>query len=207
MEHTVTGPTLGDFFLEAAFTGYKRFKSPGFTIGNTDYNAGTIVLQKQSTELKEVSVTAIKPFVEHQFDKTIVNVENSIVNAGSTVMEILQRSPGIIVSVDDYIRLKGKPGTVVMIDGKPSLLSSDALASMLRGMPSNAVSKIEIITNPSAKYEAEGNAGIINIILKRDKRTGTNGNISGSFGEGRYAKASAGFSLNHRNSHWNYYIN
>jgi iron complex outermembrane receptor protein len=197
----------GDYFLRVVFTGYQKFSGPVFSLNEKEYNIGEIVLEKQSTQLKEVSVTAIKPFVEHQFDKTIVNVENSIVNAGSTALEVLKRSPGVVVDPNESIRLKGKAGTIIMIDGKPSPLSSEALANMLNGMPSSAISKIEIITNPSAKYDAEGNAGVINIILKRDKQAGSNGNVNASFGEGRYEKASAGFGLNYRNTKWSLYVN
>src|SRR5436189_3251989 len=122
-------------------------------------------------------------------------------------MEVLKRSPGVIVDQDESIRLKGKPGVVIMIDGKPSPLSAEALASMLNGLPSSAISKIEIITNPSAKYDAEGNAGIINIVMKKNKQAGMSGNVNGSFGEGRYEKVSAGFGLNYRNPKWTLYLN
>ncbi len=196
----------GDYFLRVIFTGYQKFTGPFFSLDKKDFYAGEIMLKKQTTQLKEVSVTAIKPFVEHQFDKTIVNVENSIVSAGSSALEVLKRSPGVVVDPNENIRLKGKTGTVIMIDGKPSPLSGEALANMLNGMPSSAISKIEIITNPSAKYDAEGNAGIINIVMKRDKQAGTNGNINAGYGEGRYEKVSAGFGLNYRNSKWTLYL-
>lgn len=197
----------GKYFLRAVYTGFQKYNGDVFTVDESAVHTGEVRLQKQARELKEVSVYAIKPFVEHQFDKTIVNVENSIVNAGATALEVLRRSPGVIVDPDESIRLKGKPGVVVMIDGKQTHLSSEALAAMLNGMPSSSVSRIEIITNPSAKYDAEGSAGIINIILKKNRQNGLNGNVSLSAGAGRYEKAGAGFSLNYRKSKWNMYLN
>ncbi len=194
----------GTYFLQAALVGYSRYSGPVIEV-NAAHDAGSIIMKKAGTDLKEVNITVIKPFVEHRFEKTIVNVENSIVNAGSSAMEVLQRSPGVIIGQADDIMLKGRSGTVVMIDGKPSPLSGEALAAMLRALPANAVSKIELITNPSAKYDAEGNAGIINIIMKKNSGSGTSGSLNASAGTGRYGKASAGFSLSHRNEKWNLY--
>jgi hypothetical protein len=114
-------------------------------------------------------VTAKKPFIEQQIDKTIVNVENSVVSAGNTAIEILEKSPGVTVDKDGNISLKGKQNVMVMLDGKPTYMSSSDLANMLRNMQSTQLDKIEIMTNPPAKYDAAGNAGVINIRLKKIK--------------------------------------
>ncbi|MBK7871030.1 MAG: TonB-dependent receptor [Saprospiraceae bacterium] len=140
-------------------------------------------------------------------DKLIVNVENSIVSAGSSALEVLQRSPGVIVDQNDNISLRGRQGVIIMIDGKPTQLGSQELANMLRGMASSTIEKIEIITNPSAKYDAAGNAGIINIRMKKDQRVGTNGNFSASVGYNDYWRANTALSLNYRNRKWNLFGN
>lgn len=197
---------VGTYFLQALYVGYQKYYGRMFELQAQDFDAGAIQLLSESKQLKEISVVAIKPFIEHQFDKTIVNVENSIVNAGSTAMEILSRAPGVMIAQDESILLKGKSGTLIMIDGKPSVLAGDALVTYLRSIPSASLSKIEIITNPSAKYDAAGTGGIINIILKKDKRQGTNGTLSGSYGQGIYAKASAGLNVNYRNRNWNLFF-
>ncbi|WP_040300643.1 TonB-dependent receptor, partial [Arcticibacter svalbardensis] len=132
-----------------------------------------VTLKTDSKELKEVTVTVQKPLIERQGDKLIINVENSSVSAGSTALEVLQKAPGITLDKDDNVALKGKGGVLIMIDGKPTYLSSADLASMLRNMQSNEIEAIEIISNPSARYEAEGKSGIINIRLKKNKNYGT----------------------------------
>lgn len=199
----------GDYLISIAHASYKKYFSGTLIIDekNTSINSGEIVMEKEVGQLKEVTVQAQKPFIERQLDKTVINVENSIVSAGSTVMEVLERSPGVVIDRNDNISLKGKQGVIIMINGKPSGIAGSDLANYLRALPSTAISKIEIITNPSAKYDAAGNAGIINIIMKKDQRMGTNGTITTSYGQGTYPKAGAGFTLNHRNKKINIFGN
>ncbi|QMU30436.1 TonB-dependent receptor [Adhaeribacter radiodurans] len=159
---------------------------------------GVINLSERATTLKEVDVVGKKPFIEQQFDKTVLNVENSITAAGNTVLEVLEKAPGVNVDQNDNISMRGRPGVIVMIDGKRVPMSGTELANMLRGLSANSVEKIDLITNPSAKYEAAGNAGIIDIRLKKDKRMGTNGTLTSSFGHGKYEKSNQGVQVNHR---------
>ncbi len=166
-----------------------------------------IKLRGNNAQLKEVAVVAQKPFIEVHADKLVVNVENSIVSAGSSVLDVLQRSPGVTVDQNDNISLKGKQGVTVMIDGRIVPVSAADLANMLKSMPSNSVDKIEIISNPSAKYDAAGTAGIINIKTKKDKAMGLNGSINGSYGQGIYPKENAGFNVNYREKKLNVYLN
>lgn len=116
--------------------------------------------------------------MEVRADKTILNVEGTINAVGNDAMELLRKSPGIMIDKDDNISLAGKNGVQVYIDGKPSPLSGTDLANFLKSMQSSQIEAIEIITNPSAKYEAAGNAGIINIRLKKNKSFGTNGSVN-----------------------------
>jgi len=158
-----------------------------------------LTLSGSSIGLKEVTVTAQKPLIERRPDRTILNVDNSILASGSTALEVLERAPGVIVTQNDAISLRGRQGVIVMIDGKPNPMSGADLANFLRALPSNSIDRIEIITNPSAKYDAAGNAGIIDIRLKKDQNLGTNGSLSASYGQGVYPKTGTGLTLNHRN--------
>jgi hypothetical protein len=164
---------------------------------------GSITVEKTAEKLQEVVIEKKKPFIERKLDKLIVNVENSIASAGSSVLEVLQRSPSVMVNDDSGINLKGKSGVVVMIDGKPSPLSGADLITYLKSIPASNIQTIEIISNPSARYDAAGNAGIINIKFKKDKNQGFNGSATIAYGQGIYAKPSANTSLNYRNKKWN----
>ena len=140
-------------------------------------------------------------------DRIVVNVESSIISAGSSALDVLERSPGVTLDQNDAVSLRGKAGVIIMIDGKPSALTGADLANYLRGLPSNAIERIEIITNPSAKYDAAGNAGIIDIRMKKDQRLGVNGTLTASYGQGIYPKANAGATFNYRNKKINLFGN
>lgn len=159
---------------------------------------GKIRLFDSATELNEVIVKAQKPLIEVQTDKTIFNVEGSINATGSDALELLRKSPGVVVDGSDNILLQGKTGVRIYIDGKPSPLSRTELSAYLRSLQSTEINAIEIITNPSAKYEAEGNAGIINIRLKKDKRFGLNTTLNLGASYGVYPKTNNSISFNHR---------
>jgi len=190
----------GTYLLSIRTIGYKTTYSNLITVSQDHQQiaVNTIQLQHNISQLSEVTVQAKKPFIEQQADRTVINVNSSIVSAGSTALEVLSRSPGVVVGQDDNISMKGKQGVIVMIDDKQTYLSATDLANLLRGMPANSIDKIELITNPSAKYDAAGSAGIINIKLKKDERYGTNGTFTFSDGQGRYNTLHSGLSLNYR---------
>lgn len=171
----------------------------------SDEVIGTLTVKTTTEKLKEVVVEKKKPFIERKLDKLVVNVENSIAATGSTLLEVLQRSPGVMVNEDSGLNLKGKSGVIIMIDGKPSPLSGVDLISYLKSIPASNIQTIEIISNPSARYDAAGNAGIINIKFKKDKSQGLNGSTTLSYGQGVYAKPSVNTSLNYRNKKWNFF--
>ncbi len=157
--------------------------------------------------LQQVNVKAQKPFIEMQNDKIVVNVESSPVAAGNSALELLAKSPGVTVDNHNRIALRGKQGVLVMIDGKQSYLSAEEIARMLETMPAANIEKIEIILNPSAKYDAAGNAGIINIRLKKDKSLGANGTLTLGSGYGRYPKANTGLQFNYHQKQFNAFGN
>jgi hypothetical protein len=162
-------------------------------------NFPDITVTPAPKELQSVQVTSRKPFIQQMTDRIVVNVENSVVNAGSSAFDVLERSPGVLIDVNDNLSMRGKAGVIIMIDGKPSPMSGSDLVNYLRSLPSSAIERIELITNPSSKYDAAGNAGIIDIRMKKDQRFGTNGSFTAGYGQGIYPKANAGINLNYRN--------
>ena len=145
--------------------------------------------------------------VEIKADKTVFNVENSINATGSNALELLQKSPGIQVDNNDNITMKGKTGVKVYVDGKMTQLNVKDLAAYLRSINSNDIEAIEMISNPSAKYDASGNAGIINIRLKKNKKFGTNGTATAGLVQGITPKGNASVNLNYRDKKVNLFSN
>lgn len=195
----------GNYRVCVSYAGYKKMYGDALALteaGKTTA-APDLVLEPAAATLAGVTVQAKKPFIERKLDRLVVNVENSIVSAGSTVLEVLEKSPGVMINQESGINLKGKSGVTVMIDGKPSPISGTDLLTYLKSIPSANIERIDIITNPSAKYDASGNAGIIDIRFKKDKRDGYNGNAGASIGQGAYPKPSASLSINYRNKRWN----
>ncbi|MEO5946458.1 MAG: outer membrane beta-barrel protein [Chitinophagaceae bacterium] len=166
-----------------------------------------VILKQVVATLKDVMVTAKKQFVQFAPDKTIINVDAGIGNAGATVMDVLEKSPGITVGRDGTISMKGKPQVMVLIDGKQTQLGGADLQAYLSGMNASQVDVIELIDNPGANYDAAGNAGIINIKTKKNKQKGFNGSLSISIGQGIYTKNNNSFSINYRTGKFNLYAN
>lgn len=197
---------VGAYFLSVEMMGYDKIRKGPFIISSsTDkLDVGNIKLKVATNQLDGITVTSVKkPFVERQMDKTILNVENSLIAEGNNAFEILEKAPGISVDQDGNISMKGRQGTVVLMDGKPTYLSREELRSLLRATSGTAIQTIELISNPSAKYDAEGNAGIINIKFKKNTSLGTNGTLTAGAGYGIYYKSNAGLTLNHREKKFN----
>ncbi|MBX2921367.1 MAG: TonB-dependent receptor [Chitinophagaceae bacterium] len=176
----------GQYLLLFSGAGYREKHITAFDLGEGEAKPiGPIALTVESKELKTITVTAKRPAIEQKIDKLVVNVDASPTNAGATAMEVLEKSPGVIVNNEGGISLKGKPGVIVMMDGKPTYLSQADLANLLKNTPASAIEQIEIMTNPSSKYDASGNSGIINIKTKKSLKMGWNGSVT--------VGASAGF--------------
>ncbi len=198
----------GSYFITITSVGFGKKTSDVITLadGKTTEMPVT-VLQLAAKDLGSVTVKATKPLVEIKADKMVINVENSINATGSNAMELLQKSPGVVVDKDDNISVKGKTGVRIYIDGRPSQMDAKDLAALLRSMNSADIESIEFITNPSAKYDASGNAGIINIKLKKNKLVGFNGNVSAGVMFGITPKTMNSLSLNYRNKTANFFGN
>ncbi len=190
----------GRYIVLTSSTGHRKLYSDQLVLDSvtTSATTGTLQLVPADKNLQEVVVTAKKPFVERRLDKTIINPDALISNTGSTVMEVLEKSPGVSVDKDGNISLKGKQGVIIMIDGKPSYLSGEELANFLKNLPTSNLELIEIMTNPSAKYDASGNSGVINIKTKKNKQKGFNGSATLAYGQGVYPKTNNSINLNYK---------
>ena len=167
----------------------------------------TASILMSSKKLGAVIVLAKKPFIEQQIDKTVVNVQADITAVSSNAFEILQKVPGINITGEDVIFMSGKAGVNILIDGRPTQMSSKELANFLRSMPGSTIEKIELITNPSSRFDAQGNAGIINIRLKKNKIKGTNGNVNLGYTQNVHYRSNASVAINHRSGKINAFGN
>ena len=197
----------GRYRVRASQAGYEDGYSPWVDLEKNTSFSDIVLLKAKSRELKAVTVVSKKPPIQFLPDKTVINPEASITNAGATIMDVLEKSPGITVARDGNIIMKGKPAVTVLIDGKPTQLSGADLQAYLSGISASQVDVIELIENPGAKYDASGNAGIINIKMKSNKLKGFNGSMNLSVGQGIYSKTGNSLNLNYRNGKINWFMN
>ncbi len=208
----------GHFLIETSAEGFYLVSVQ--SVGNQTYYSSVIALNEnhpqvnlqtinlqEIAKLKDVVVTTKTPFIEQKIDKTVINVDASPTNTGLSAYDILEKTPGVTVDKDGNISLKGKGGVTVMIDGKPAYLSGQDLANYLKNLPSTSLDQIEVMTNPSAKYDAAGNAGIINFKTKKSKIKGFNTSVTVGGGMGKYAKANESINLNYRTGKINVFAN
>jgi hypothetical protein len=198
----------GSYLLNISHVGYNRFYSKPFTVGaNQQLQFETIMLQAASKDLKEITVTGKKQFVERKIDRLVLNPDAIIGNAGGNALEILEKAPGIQVDANGNISFKGKQGVMVFVDDKPTFLPAQDLANYLRSLPAGSIENVELMTNPPAKYDAAGNSGIINIRLKKNTLKGLNGSLTLGYGQGRYHRTNNSFNINYRLNKINFYSN
>ncbi len=195
----------GSYIIIVSNLGYAEFRTAPFTIEDADKNLGVIQLFPEAENLEEVTITAEKPIVEVLPDKTVFNVQNTLGATGISGYELLRKAPGVIIDNNDNLVVEGKTGVLIYIDDKPSVLRGQDLVNYLKTIQSSDIEAIEIITQPSSKYDAEGNAGIINIKLKRDKTLGTNGSMGSGFTYGDFARYTSSLSFNNRSKKSNFY--
>lgn len=211
-ESTITGATTDldgnfsvsttakDFYVEVSFIGFINQKIANVTVNGGVADLGTIVLQENSQTLDEVVVRAEKSSTEFQLDKRVFNVGKDLSSTGASALELLNNVPSVNVNIEGEISLRGSSGVQVLINGKPSILASEE-GNALGTITAEMIDKIEVITNPSAKYEAEGTSGIINIVIKKEERKGINGSVSVNTGVPH--NHSVGLSLNRRTEKFN----
>ena len=199
----------GKYLISVTAVGSKKAWSSPIELSSSasTVQLPTINLVALSKDLGDVTVTAKRPLIEQKIDRTILNVEASITNIGTSALEVLEKAPGVTVDRDGNISLKGKEGVLIMVDGRPTQLSGTDLTNLLRSMNSSQLDQIEIMTNPPARYDASGTSGIINIKTKKAITAGFNGSASLAYTQGKYPKTSEGFNFNYRNAKINLFSN
>jgi len=195
----------GSYTVTMSMTGYKKNSGVPVTIeaASQEADLGTIRLRTAEGNLQDITVTAQRPPVERKIDRTVVNADQMVSAAGSTAMDVLERSPGVSVDNNGVISLKGRNGVTIFIDDKPTYLSGTDLENYLRSLPAASVDQIELMTNPPAKYDAAGGGGVINIRLKRTRAKGFNGALNAAYTQGVYAKTNNSFNFNYRSGKLN----
>lgn len=205
--YELNGLEAGAYFIQIARLGLADFTAPAFELEAGE--AKTIEaarLETESQQLEAVVVEGRRPLLVQKPDMTVLNVAGSTMAEGQDAIEILKFAPGVVVDGQDQIRLNNKSGVIVMIDGKRTRTSGQDLAMILKAIPANTIDNIELITNPSAKYDAEGAAGIININLRRDRSLGTKGSVQASIKQAEVnTTVNTSLNLNHRTKNRNLY--
>lgn len=203
-------PAAGKYFLRITAIGFAEQQTEVFDVASPDYTKdfGNIGLKSESKTLQEVSITALRPTITMKADRMVVSVEGTAMAAGTNAYSVLAKAPGVFIDPEGNIQLNGRSGVTVMIDGRLTFLSARDLRSMLEGMSAENLKNIEIITNPSAKYDAEGTSGILNINLKKNTQRGMNGSLyagwTWNFQQHGY---SYGGNINFKGGRWNSFLN
>jgi hypothetical protein len=207
-EFNISKVDKGEYILSVSMVGYKKFETENLVVdGRRTVIERNVVLNEHAEMLQAVEVVAKRDFIEQAVDKMVIHPDASITSASENVYEILQKLPGVSIDNNDNITLKGMQGVRVMIDDKPTYLSASQLASWLKSMQGRDVERIEIIENPSARYDAEGNSGIINIKTKHTKAPGFNGNVNGGMNIASKIGWNGGINLNMNYGKLNVYGN
>jgi len=199
----IEGVAPGNYKLRIGHLEYETYTTETFTVLKDEIKViPNITLKTSVNNLGEVAVTYRKPLIEIKADKLIFNVSSSPSASGTNGLDLLKKAPGVTIDMDNTISLLGKSGVQIYINGIPSRLSGNDLTTFLQSITSENVESIEIISNPSAKYDAEGGAGIINIRMKKNGSLGFNGSATSSFTQGRFARYSNSLSLNYGSEKW-----
>lgn len=199
------------YWLQISAIGFTEWTSPVFALSGTEAEKvfGDITLKADAKALKDVTISALRPTITQLADRMVVSVQGTAMAAGNTAYAVLSRAPGVFIDAEGNIQLNGRSGVLVMIDGKQTYLSARDLRTLLEGMSAENLKNIEIITNPSAKYDAEGTAGILNINLKKNTQQGMNGSVYAGYTYNfrQQHGASAGGNINYKSGKWNTFVN
>jgi hypothetical protein len=194
--------------VKVTYVGYKSFRSGNVIVSQQKPVAlPAFILSLAGKTLSEVAVTAQKSYIQQKIDRTVVNVGALISNTGTNALEVLEKTPGVQVDADGNITFKGKTGVLVLIDDKPTYLSAENLTTYLKSLPSSALDQIELMDNPPAKYDAAGNAGVINIKTKKNTIRGFNAIASIDYAQGFYGRTNESINMNYRVNKVNLFAN
>ncbi|MDC6404951.1 MULTISPECIES: TonB-dependent receptor domain-containing protein [Maribacter] len=194
----------GTYILNISNIGFVGY-SKTILVNDTSLDLGVIILEAATENLDEVTVVAEKPMVQVLADKTVFNVEKTINVTGTSAFELLRKAPGVVIDNNGGLIVEGKAGVQIFIDNRPSVLQGQDLTNYLESLQSTDIEAIEIITQPSSKYDAAGNAGIINIKLKKDKSLGINGSVTSGITIGDFARYNSSINFNSRGKRGNLY--
>ncbi len=202
-EFEITGMTYGEYYLEANFIGFVKKEITDIELdkNNPLFDSGKIELKPSDVKLGSVDVVADKSRIEYKLDKKVINVSQDINAVGGTAVDVLENTPSVQVDIEGNVSLRGSSSFTVFIDGRPSVLSG---SEALRQIPASALKNIEIITNPSAKYDPDGTAGIINLVMKKNALNGINGIVNATVGTRN--KYRDDFTLNYRTQKFNFFV-
>lgn len=206
--YRIEDPRRGSYILRFSSAGYQSWDSPVFELTDSqpNKNFGTQVMKEDPKQLGEVVIRSEKPLYQQQPGGIIINVESSILTKGSSALEVLERSPGVVIDHrNNSIVLNGKSGVMVMLNGKLMRMSAEQVVSVLNGMSADDIEKIELLTTPPSRYDAEGSAGLINIVVKKNKRQGTNGSVLLTGGYGWREKGTGSINLSRNTKQINIY--
>lgn len=198
--------TAGDYIVTVSVLGFDTYTSHTFSLADMqpEKRLGTVQLSEGKLALNEVQVVGSRPLIERKIDRLVVNVANKVNTAGSSALEILERSPGVVVNRQgNSIAMLGKEGVNVMVNGKLQYMPPDALFGYLQGLDADNIQSLELITTPPANLDAQGNAGYINLVLKKNPDEGFNGGYSLSAGYGRGETGNASVNFNYRKNRTN----
>ncbi len=197
----------GRYTLRASGMGQKPFNTPGFEIKDTGtVTFNSLLLQPSGKQLTEVVVKGRKPVVEQKIDMTVINVQGSVLAEANNSLEVIQLAPGVKISDnEDQITMNGKEGVDVMINGKLSKLSGRDLVKFLKSMRSNTLQSVEVISNPSSRYDVSGNRGILNIKMKKVQMEGVNGSVNTELSQGEHTRGDVGGEINYARNNFNVY--
>lgn len=193
----------GNYFIEIIYIGYKTDTLNNIQVTqDKDVDLAPVTMQPDATVLGNVEIKSTRPVIERKADRLVYNVENSTKSSGENSFDLLRSVPGVSITGNDQINVNGKSGVQVMINGRVENLSGDQLVTFLKSIQSSNIKKIEVISNPSAKFDAEAKGGIINIQLKNNSRSGVNGSVYVNYRQNKYASTEAGFNLNVNYKKW-----
>lgn len=208
-EFSVVFPEAGTYRLAFSAIGFVGQQTDSLVVGGPEFakDLGTVVLKADAKHLQNINITALRPNIVQLADRMVVSVEGTAMAAGNSAFGVLAKAPGVFVDPEGNIQLNGRGGVTVMIDGRLTYLSARDLRNLLESTPAENIKSIELITNPSAKYDAEGTAGIINIVFKKNVLQGTNGSVYTTYSTNlKQHFYGAGATVNHKSGRWNSFL-
>jgi len=203
----LTARERGDYIVKVSSVGMDSLTIAVTLSSERKVTLPDLMLSTSVQQLRQVNVVSSRPLIEQKIDRTVVNVDQLLTASGMTALDVLQKSPGVQVDPNGGVSLKGKSGVVILIDDRPTYLTGDALTNYLKSLPASTLDQLEIMTNPPAKYDAAGNAGVINIKIKKSQARGFNGGLNLAYLQADHPRTNNSFNFNYRNNKVNLFGN